>query len=247
MREDSYMKAESIANKFEEKTKTWLQVDLPNMEYREVWDLQAYLVDARKKGIIQNDLILLLEHPAVFTLGRRGGSEHMKMSEDFLEQKGIPVIRVERGGSITFHGPGQLVVYIIIDLGRSRLGVAEYVNRLEETMKRVSGDWGIHAERNPLNRGVWVGENKLGSIGIAVRRGVSFHGFALNVNTSLEPFTWVNPCGLEDARITSMKEVLGKELPMKEIRNSVCFYIQEVFGVQLEKIDPASILQSGAA
>ena len=123
--------------------------------------------------------------------------------------------------------------------------MTEYVNRLEETMKRVSSDWGIPAERNPLNRGVWVGENKLGSIGIAVRRGVSFHGFALNVNTSLEPFTWVNPCGLEDVGITSMKEVLGKELPMKQIRDSVCFYIQEVFGVHLQKVDPKCILQSG--
>lgn len=239
------MNDKSTASKLEEKIKIWLQVDLPTMEYKEVWNLQAYLVEARKKRIIQNDLILLLEHPAVFTLGRRGGSEHMKMTEDFLEQKGIPMIRVERGGSITYHGPGQLVVYPIIDFGRSRLGVAEYVNRLEEIMKRVSADWGIHAERNPINRGVWVGKNKLGSIGIAVRRGVSFHGFALNVNTSLEPFTWVNPCGLEDVHITSMKEVLGKELSMKRIRNSVCFYIREVFGVQLQKVDPKSIVQSG--
>lgn len=241
------MKAESIARKFEEKKKVWLQVDLPTVEYKEVWDLQAHLVEARKADIIQNDLILLLEHQAVFTLGRRGGAEHMKMSENFLEQKGIPMIHVERGGSITFHGPGQLVVYIIIDLGKSRLGVAEYVYRLEETMKRVSGDWGIDAERNSLNHGVWVGNNKLGSIGIAVRRGVSFHGFALNVNTSLEPFTWMNPCGLEEVSITSMKEVLGKELPMKQVRDSVCFYIQEIFGVQLENVNPESILQSGAA
>ena len=239
------MKDGSMASKLEEKTRIWLRVDLPAVDYKEAWDLQTFLVEARKTGIIKNDLVLLLEHPAVFTLGRNGGSEHMKMSKDFLEQKGIPVIRVERGGSITFHGPGQLVVYIIHDLGRSRLGVTEYVNRLEETMKRVSGDWGIHAERNPVNRGVWVGENKLGSIGIAVRRGVSFHGFALNVNTSLEPFTWVNPCGLEDVRITSMKEVLGKELPRKRIRESVCFYIQEVFGIQLEKVDPDCIVQQG--
>ena len=241
------MKIESIANKLNEKKKVWLQVDLPAVEYREAWDLQADLVEARKAGILQNDLVLLLEHPAVFTLGRRGGSEHMKMSENFLEQKGIPMIRVERGGSITFHGPGQLVVYPIIDLGRSKLRVTEYVNYLEETMKRVSGDWGIEAERNSLNHGIWVGKNKLGSIGIAVRRGVSFHGFALNVNTSLEPFTWVNPCGLEDVGITSMKKVLGKELPMNQVRDSVCFHIQEVFGIQLEKVNPEYILQAGAA
>ena len=241
------MKDKSTDRKLEEKIKVWLQVDLPTMEYKKVWNLQAYLVEARKKRIIQNDLVLLLEHPAVFTLGRRGGSEHMKMSEDFLEQKGIPMIRVERGVSITFHGPGQLVVYPIIDLGISRLGIAEYVTRLEETMKCVSADWGIHAERNSINRGVWVGENKLGSIGIAVRRGISFHGFALNVNTSLEPFTWVNPCGLEDVRITSMKEVLGKELPMRRIRDSVCFYIREIFGVQLQKVDQKCIVQSGVA
>jgi len=164
------MKAESVAHKLEKKNKAWLQVDLPTVEYKEALDLQTCLAEARKSGIIQNDVVLLLEHPAVFTLGRRGGSEHMKMSANFLEQKGIPMIRVERGGSITYHGPGQLVVYVIIDLGRLRLSVTEYVNCLEEIMKRVSGDWGIHAERNPVNHGVWVGKNKLGSIGIAVRR-----------------------------------------------------------------------------
>jgi len=234
-----------MGSRIEKNSKQWFYVDLPSMEYREAWDLQSHLVDARKKRLIPNDLVIMLEHSPVFTLGRRGGLEYMKMSEDFLAQRGIPVIRVERGGSITYHGPGQLVVYPIMDLGRSRMGVAEYVDNLEEVMISAVSDWGIQAERNPVNRGAWVGENKLGSIGIALRRGISFHGFALNVNTLLEPFTWVHPCGLEDVAITSMKELLGRDLPMEGIRDSVLFYIGDVFGVQLIRVDPKNILSPG--
>ena len=158
---------ESLENLFELEKK-WLCVDLETLEYREAWELRTSLVDARKKRIIDRDLILLLEHPPVFTLGRRGGLDDLTVSPDLLEKSGIPVVQVERGGVITFHGPGQLIMYPIIDLNAARMRVVDYVEKLEEIMIRAVVDSGIIAERNPLNRGIWVGNKKLGSIGIAV-------------------------------------------------------------------------------
>ena len=217
--------------------KKWLSLDLPVMEYREVWDLQTQLVHAKRDRIIDEDVVLLLEHLPVFTLGRQGNREHLLVTEAFLRSRQIPVVHVERGGDITYHGPGQLVVYPIVNLRTGRWRVVEFVEALEEVMIRTASDWGITAKRNTINRGVWVGsKKKLGNIGIAVRRGVSFHGFAFNVNIALEPFSWIDPCGLEDVKATSMKQVLGGEIAMGDIRQAVSFHIQEIFGVQLEHV-----------
>jgi lipoate-protein ligase B len=203
------------------------------MDYREAWDLQCKLVASRKKGIIDTDIVLILEHPPVFTLGRRGGLSNLMVSEDFLEKAGVPVIHVERGGDITFHGPGQLVVYPIIELGEAKLRVVDYVTALEEVMIRAAADWGLKAERNPINRGVWVGNNKLGSIGIAIRRGVCFHGFSFNTNLSLEPFTWIRPCGLQSIGMTSMERELSQKVSIKEVREAVKRHVEAVFEVEL--------------
>ena len=199
------------------KQNQWLLIELPAMEYTRAWELQNNLAGARKDRVIDKDVVLLLEHPRVFTLGRRGGLKNLTVSEDFLEKAGIPVIHVERGGDITFHGPGQIVMYPIIDLRAARLGVIDYVGMLEEVMIRTASDWGIEAVRNHLNRGVWVGNNKLGSIGIAIRKGISFHGMAFNVNLSLEPFGWINPCGLQNIGMTSMEKELSYKVSMDEV------------------------------
>lgn len=203
------------------------------IEYKEAWDLQVRLVSARKDRDIDKDIVLLLEHPPVFTLGRRGGRENLSVSEDFLKREGISVFQVERGGNITFHGPGQLIVYPIIDLNEARLGVTDYVERLEEVMILVAADWGIRSQRNPLNRGVWVANKKLGSIGIAIRKGISFHGAALNVNLSLRPFSWINPCGLQGIGMTSLEQELGQRLSMDQVRLGVKRHMERVFGVEL--------------
>jgi len=208
-------------------------VDLPTVEYQEAWDLQRSLVAARKNGIIPRDIVLFLEHQPVFTLGRRGGLDNLAVPLDFLEKVGIPIVHVERGGDITFHGPGQLVVYPIIDLRAAGLGVADYVTALEEVMIRIAADFQLRAERNRKNRGVWVGNNKLGSIGVAVRRGVSFHGLALNVNTSLAPFSWIHPCGLSDIGMTSLGRELSREVSMDQVRASARHNLESVFGVRL--------------
>ena len=113
-----------------------------------------------------------------------------------LENAGIQVVQAERGGNITYHGPGQLVAYLVLDLEAAKMGVKDFVHFLEEAMIRTAAEWGVAAERNPVNRGIWVGNSKMGSIGIAIRRGITYHGLAFNVDVSLEPFGWINPCGL---------------------------------------------------
>jgi lipoate-protein ligase B len=228
-----------------EAARTWLWVNFPRLDYREAWDLQVRLVAARRAGIIPEDILLLLEHPPVFTLGRRGGRQNLKVSEAFLAEAGIPLLRVERGGDITFHGPGQLVGYPIVDLQAAPWGVAGYVARLEEVMRRSAAHWGVPAGRHSLNPGIWSGHRKLGSIGLAVRRGISFHGFAFNVNVSLEPFDWINPCGLPGRGVTSMERELSQRLPMGEVREQLTKQIEMVFGVKLMPLEPAALGVSG--
>ena len=213
--------------------KKWICVELPVYQYDNALDLQHELVDARKNEIIDSNIVLLLEHAPVFTLGRRGGIENLRVSKDFLEKLNIPIIQIERGGNITFHGPGQLVVYPIVDLKKAKLQVLEFVEGLEEVMIRIADEWGITAEHNLINRGIWVGNNKLGSVGISVRRDICFHGFALNVNGSLKPFDWINPCGLEGVGMTSMEQELSKRVPMNRVRKSVKGHLEAVFGVKL--------------
>lgn len=215
----------------------WLCIDIPLMDYKEALDLQRSLVDTKTSEIMGRDLILFLEHPPVFTLGRRGGRDHLLVDDATLRMRGVEVFHAERGGDITYHGPGQLVVYPVVDLKKRGFKVLEFVETLEEIMIRVAADWGIKARRNPKNRGVWIGNKKIGSIGIAIRHGVSFHGIALNVNTSMDPFSWINPCGLRGVEMTSMQQALGREIVMEEVRNATKLHIREIFGVELEQAD----------
>ncbi|MBW2249680.1 MAG: lipoyl(octanoyl) transferase LipB [Deltaproteobacteria bacterium] len=199
--------------------------------------MQSYLVSARKDKVIDSNIILILEHPPVFTLGRRGGLENLCVSESFLEKSKIPVIHVERGGDITFHGPGQIVVYPIINLEKARLAVTDYVSNLEEVMIQTAKKSGVQAQRSSLNRGIWVGKKKLGSIGIAVRRGISFHGMALNVNLPLEPFNWINPCGLQNIKMTSIQQELSHPVSMPHVRQTIKQHFESVFGIELAATD----------
>jgi lipoate-protein ligase B len=215
---------------------------MPVVAYGRIWELQKKLVRARKNGFLKYDVALLLEHTPVFTLGRRGGKEFLTVSEAFLERKGIPIYHIERGGYITYHGPGQLIVYFIFDLARSAFGVADFVSRLEEVMIRLSADWGIKAQRNSKNPGVWVGGKKLGSLGIAVRRGIAFHGFAFNVNVSLEPFSWVHPCGLLNTQVTSLAKERNAAVPMTQVRRAVRLHLQRVFDVDLWEWDISQMM-----
>lgn len=218
-------------------------LDLGTTPYRVAHDLQTRLVGARKEGILDRDIFICLEHTPVFTLGRRGGRQNLRVPEESLKTQGIDIVHVERGGDITYHGPGQLVLYPILDLRKAGLGVVDYVTALEEVMLRTAAEWGIAAERNALNRGVWVGLQKLGSIGIAVRRGISFHGLALNANTSLEHFGWIHPCGLHGISVTSMAEILRKPVSMDEVRRSLLRHVERDFGRELVEIRMEDLIQ----
>lgn len=206
-------------------------LDLGLIEYQEAWALQQKLVSARVAKNIGRDMILFLQHPPVFTLGRRGGLENLLVSEAFLKDSGIPVVQVERGGVITYHGPGQIVVYPIINLHARRIGVKEFVAAMEEAMLQTAANWNITAGRNPINSGIWVGSRKMGSIGIALRKGVSFHGLALNVNLDLTPFSWIQPCGLQGVSMTSMKTELDRELPLSEVKDCLKRQLEAVLGI----------------
>ncbi len=214
----------------------WLLFELPITDYMEAKGLQLDLLAAKAEKKIEEDIVLLLEHPRVFTIGRRGGRENLIIAPDILERENIPVIDVERGGDITYHGPGQLVVYPIVHLERAGLDIGAFITALEEVMLETASALGVDAERNSLNRGIWIGNNKLGNIGICVRRGIAFHGLSLNVNVSLEPFGWINPCGLQGITVTSIEKELSRKIPMERARETMNRSIEKVFDVKLEKI-----------
>lgn len=218
-------------------------VDLPETDYPEALDLQLAVVNAKTGGRLEADVVLSVEHPRVFTLGRRGGRENLCVTDDFLAQKGVSVVPTDRGGNITYHGPGQLVVYPIIDLNRRRLKVVDFVSGLEQAMIRTAGHWGIDAGTDPANRGVWLDGDKLGSIGITVRRGVSFHGLALNVNTDMAPFGWINPCGLDQVNMTSFERRLSRPVPMAEARQHMAAHLAAVFGIGLTTVSPEQLYE----
>jgi lipoyl(octanoyl) transferase len=216
--------------------------DLGLMAYAEAYALQVELAARCHRGAIEHDLFLAVEHPPVFTLGRRGGREHLGVSEAFLKSRSIGLVPIERGGEITYHGPGQLVLYPILNLRRARLTVRDYVDRLEEIMLRLAADFGVIAGRDGRNHGIWVGNNKLGSIGIAIRHAITFHGLALNVNTDLEPFGWINPCGLRDIGMTSLAQERGADCAMAAVQSRLPHHLAQVFGVAVQTLAATALL-----
>lgn len=211
------------------------------MEYQVAYDLQTRLVDWRRLQPEGHDIFLAVEHPNVYTLGRRGGREFLTVPEAFLAEKKIDIVPIERGGVITYHGPGQLVVYPIVHLKQAGLSVAGYVAKLEELMMALAADAGVRAGRDARNHGVWVGNRKLGSIGIAIRHAVSFHGMALNVNLSLEPFGWINPCGLTGVRMTSLAAETGRDIPLAAVVAGLRNHLETIFPHSFSEISPGQL------
>ncbi len=174
------------------------------LEYTRALALQQETLTAKIKDPDQPDRLLFVQHPPVYTLGRRGGRENLVVSESFLDDKGINIVQTDRGGNITYHGPGQAVLYPVINLEKNKLSVPEFVEGLEEIMKRTCEAFDVPANRDDRNHGLWVKDKKIGSVGISIKKGVSIHGLALNVNPDLAPFTWINPCGLTNQGMTSI-------------------------------------------
>lgn len=201
--------------------------DLGQLDFFNALTLQEKLVTA-KQQIPFDDLLLFVEHPAVYTLGR-GGKE-----TNVLAPQEVPVYRTSRGGDVTFHGPGQLVAYPIIDLrSKLRKDVHRYVRNLEQSAISTLADFGIDTVRRPPHTGIWIDDRKIAAIGVAVRRCVTYHGLALNVNTDLSYFQRIVPCGLVWAQVTSMAKELKAEQDMKSVKERFISRFAEIFGYQL--------------
>jgi lipoyl(octanoyl) transferase len=224
-------------------------VFLGRIPYRAALDLQRRLVDLRRAGTI-NDVLLLLEHSPVLTLGRNAGREHVLLSEDELKARGVELVETNRGGDVTYHGPGQLVGYPIFDLRGplraqgKRLGPVDFVRQIEEALIRTTADYGIVTERVAGRTGVWTrpsgstAERKISAIGIHVSMGITSHGFALNVTTDLRDFDWIVPCGISDRSVTSLEmESTTPDLSLQTAAERVARQFGHVFHAQVLWLD----------
>lgn len=210
----------------------WLvEFDSGPTAYAEVWALQRELVRARQNGLVP-DLLLLLEHRPVVTLGRSSEDAHLLLPRQALRARGIDVFEIERGGSATYHGPGQLVGYPILDLRRLGEDVGRFMRTLEQTVIDTLAAFDIAAGRKSGYPGVWVGDAKICAMGVAIKRRVTMHGFALNVATDLAAFSVINPCGL-GRPVTSMAQVLGRDVRVADVRPVYAGRFAAAFGVEL--------------
>jgi len=204
-------------------------IDLGTMDYRDAHQFQVDCVQWRNREKGRTDIFLVTEHPPVFTLGKRGGRESLTVGEEFIKNRGVDIVQTERGGDITYHGPGQVVVYPIIHLREARLSVKSYVDMLEEVMIASAADFGVKAARDDRNRGIWVGNNKIGSIGIRVRHGVAFHGLALNATLDFEHFSWIQPCGLAGVGVTSLARESKHPIDFSDVKKNIIHQLSRVF------------------
>lgn len=224
----------------------WL-VDLGRIPYSAACDLQQRAVEARKAGRIP-DVLLLCEHPHVITLGRNGKSENLRASNRLLEQMNVEFHATNRGGDITYHGPGQVVGYPILDLTQHRRDVRWYAGQLEELMIRATADFGLAAHRSEAGHGVWLdapgGEEKLAALGVHLSRWVSSHGFAYNVGTDLRYFDLIVPCGIAGKRATSLERALGRGVGTAEVKPLLAAHFAEVFSRRIDPQTPQHLNES---
>jgi len=226
-----------------------LIVDLGLISYTHGYALQQRVVAARKAGAIE-DVLLLCEHPHVITLGRNGKRENLLASEHVLRQKGVEFHATNRGGDITYHGPGQIVGYPILNLTHKRTDVHWYVRTLEEAMIRASADFGVTAFRIPGKTGIWVetesngcaSEEKLAAIGVHISRWVTSHGFAYNVATDLRYFDLIVPCGISDRKATSLEKLLSRSVSLPEAKPHLLDHLAELFSLAPRRLSREELL-----
>ena len=218
--------------------RTCYVIELGLMGYAEAWEVQKRVVAARKAGAV-SDVLLFCEHPHVITLGRNGKREHLLASEDVLRQKGVEFHETDRGGDITYHGPGQIVGYPILDLDALRRDVHWYVRMLEECMIRATAEFGTVARREEGKTGIWVqageAEEKLAALGVHISRWVTSHGFAYNVATDLRYFDLIVPCGITQRQATSLEKLLGRGVKRSEVTSLLAKHFGEVFGLEMRE------------
>ena len=221
-------------------------IDLGLIGYAEAWSLQKRIVAARKAAAVE-DVLLVCEHSHVITQGRNGKREHLLASEHVLRQKGVEYYETSRGGDITYHGPGQIVGYPILNLGAIRRDVVWYVRMLEEVMIRATSEFGITAERVAGKTGIWVKsgdtEEKLAAIGVHISRWVTSHGFAYNVSTDLRYFDLIVPCGIADRKATSLEKLLGRSVEQEEVAPRIARHLGELFGLEMNEASKKELLE----
>jgi lipoate-protein ligase B len=214
-------------------TKTCVVYQLGLVEYGEAYRVQKKLHRQRLDGAI-SDTLLLLEHPPTVTIGRSGSLENVLVSKERLTQEGISLFFIGRGGDVTYHGPGQLVGYPIMGLSERGEDIHRYVHDLEEVLIQTLEDFSIYANRDNSHAGVWVGKEEVAAIGLSIRRWVTMHGFALNVNPNLTHFSFINPCGFSNRKATSMSQLLGREVHMEAVARRLVAHFSDVFGTSIE-------------
>lgn len=206
--------------------------DLGRMAYPEAWQVQLATHAAVAEGR-ERPTLLLVEHPPVITFGKKGGREHLLVEEAFLLERGFTLHDIERGGDVTYHGPGQLVGYPILRVGRQ---VQSYLRSLEAALIRVLAEFGVESVGSPGYAGVWVGNDKVVAIGVAIKRDVAFHGFAMNVHTDLGHFGYIVPCGLAGKGVTSLSALLGRRVELEEVKPKVVAALRDVFAQPLAEV-----------
>ncbi|MGL6177785.1 MAG: lipoyl(octanoyl) transferase LipB [Tannerellaceae bacterium] len=222
-----------------EKLSTISSFDLGRIKYSEAYHLQKMyfdtLIDHKLAGVQGNECILLCEHNPVFTIGKSGKENNMLLTAERLEELGLEYFHIDRGGDVTYHGPGQITAYFILDLEKHRLGLKQFVHQLEEVVIRFLKRYGVNGERMNGATGVWIDKDFLGkqrkicAIGIRSSRFVTMHGIGLNINTDLEMFGLINPCGFTDKGVTSLAKELGYEVSIEEAKSNLSKCINDVF------------------
>jgi len=205
--------------------------DLGFIDYKEAWDIQRDIFNKRVAGEVI-DYLFLLEHPNTYTFGKTAHKENLIGSENFLKENKISVYDIDRGGDITYHGPGQIVGYPIIDLNHWFKDTHKYLRALEEVIIKTCGDFGLASERNPKHTGVWIGERKIAAIGIKVSRWITMHGFAFNVNTDLSLFNGIIPCGIQDKTVTSLSNELIHPVEIQDVKEKLLKNFMNVLGYE---------------
>lgn len=210
-------------------------LDLGFRDYQEAYRIQQALNQRRVDGVIRDNLILV-EHNPTLTVGRSGGFQNIVVPREQLANQGVSLYEVERGGDVTYHGPGQLVGYPILDLKSRDKDLHRYVRQLEEVIIKSLDVYGVRAGRREGYPGVWVGREKIAALGVAVKKWVTMHGFAFNISCNLEHFRWIVPCGIAECGVTSLARLLGREPDFRQVSQLVKDKFAEVFELELEKV-----------
>ncbi len=219
-----------------------VHVDLGRARYGPVLELQRRLQSLRAQGAVP-DLVLSVEHDPVITVGRQGSLEHILATRSILERLQVDVHQVERGGDVTYHGPGQIVLYPVLDLRERGRDLHRYVANLEEIMLRTAARLGVEAHRRPEFPGIWIGLRKLGSVGVHVRSWITAHGLALNVDLRPNLFSLIVPCGIHGVEAVSLSDILGAPVSCPEVRQVALDELRAVFGVQMSRASQENLAQ----